>query len=170
MLTVGILNNMPDAAVRSTERQFRTLFASAGRPARLRWFSFAPRHGYEPAGALWGSGWLDGLVVTGTEPRAPRLRDEPCWDAAVRTVEWAAAHTSSTIWSCLAAHAAALHLSGVERRPLPTKLCGVFEVAKLADHPLLAHTAPRWGVPHSRCNELPAEELGARGYRVLTQS
>ena len=170
MLTVGILNNMPDAAVRSTERQFRTLFASAGRPARLRWFSFAPRHGYEPAAALWGSGWLDGLVVTGTEPRARRLRDEPCWDAAVRTVEWAAAHTSSTIWSCLAAHAAALHLSGVERRPLPTKLCGVFEVAKLADHPLLANTRPRWGVPHSRCNELPAQELGARGYRILTRS
>ncbi|MBV8615465.1 MAG: homoserine O-succinyltransferase [Acetobacteraceae bacterium] len=170
MLTVGILNNMPDAAVRSTERQFRALFANARRPARLRWFSFDPRHGYEPGGELWKSDWLDGLVVTGTEPRARLLRDEPYWDSAVKTIEWAAAHTSSTIWSCLAAHAAALHLSGVERRPLPAKLCGVFEVAKLADHPLLANTKPRWGVPHSRFNELPPQDLGARGYRILTQS
>jgi len=170
MLTIGILNNMPDAAIRSTERQFRTLFANANRPAHIRWFSFDARQGYEPAGELWGSDWLDGLVVTGTEPRARFLQHEPYWDAVVRTIEWAAAHTSSTIWSCLAAHAAALHLSGVERRRLPAKLCGVFEVAKLADHPLLANTKPRWGVPHSRFNDLPVQDLSSRGYRILTQS
>jgi homoserine O-succinyltransferase len=170
MLTVGILNNMPDAAIRSTERQFRALFAKANRPAHVRWFSFDARQGYEPAGELWKDNWLDGLIVTGTEPRAPSLRHEPYWDSVVKTVEWAAAHTSSTIWSCLAAHAAALHLSGVERRPLSAKLCGVFEVARLADHPLLANTEPRWGVPHSRLNDLPAQDLSSRGYQILTHS
>ena len=48
MLTVGILNNMPQAAVRSTERQFTELLTEAALdiPLEIRWFSLLPRIGY----------------------------------------------------------------------------------------------------------------------------
>src|SRR5258708_5707881 len=141
MLTVGILNNMPDAAIRSTERQFAEVLLNASVPGialSLRWFSLQPRQGYEPIDDLWRHNHIDGLIVTGTEPRAALLRDEPYWDAFARTVEWASLHTVSTLWSCLAAHAAVLQLDCVERCPLPAKLSGVFDTEKVAHHPLLA--------------------------------
>jgi homoserine O-succinyltransferase len=59
----------------------------------------------------------------------------------------------STIWSCLAAHAAVLHLDCVERVPLREKCVGIFDCDKLADHPLTANLPPRLAIPHSRWNE-----------------
>ena len=108
MLTVGILNNMPEAAIRSTERQLRELLSATSGHLDLRWFSFQPRRDYERVEDLWALDHLDGLIVTGTEPRAPVLSDEPYWMPFITTVEWAATHTTSTVWSCLAAHATVL--------------------------------------------------------------
>ena len=78
---------------------------------------------YEDLSELWASR-LDGLIVTGTEPRAAALTDEPYWRTLTKLIDWAEDHTISTVWSCLAAHAAVLHLDGIERRRLPRKLSG----------------------------------------------
>src|SRR5262249_33225667 len=117
-LTIGLVNNMPDAALKTTERQFRELLGSASGDVafRLRVFSFPelPRSAdgrryvaehHEPIEALWDCA-LDGLIVTGAAPVAAAIEDEPCWPTLTRLVEWAERHTQSTIWSCLAAHAA----------------------------------------------------------------
>jgi homoserine O-succinyltransferase len=181
-LTIGLVNNMPDAALRSTERQFRELLASAAGqiPFTLRVFSFpaaphtteAAQHiseHHEPIEHLWDSEF-DGLIVTGTAPAAPSLEEEPCWPSLTRLVEWAERHTTSTIWSCLAAHVAVCRIDGIERRALDTKLSGVFECARIAEHPLLALVPSRWTTPHSRYNELPETALRARGYRILSRS
>jgi homoserine O-succinyltransferase len=88
-LTIGLVNNMPDAALESTEQQFLTLLdeAAGNFVVRLKLFSIdaVPRgergrqhlcaH-YSNVRDLWGAR-LDGLIVTGTEPRAPDLVDEP---------------------------------------------------------------------------------------------
>jgi homoserine O-succinyltransferase len=87
-----------------------------------------------------------------------------------RLIEWAGANTISTIWSCLAAHAAVYHLDGIERRPFDQKLFGVFECSKSSEHPIVRDAPSRWWVPHSRHNGLPEEELLAGGYRVLSRS
>jgi homoserine O-succinyltransferase len=171
MLTIGILNSMPEAAVRSTERQFDELLTEAAGsniPLRLKWFSLRPRDGYGSSHDLWATHHLDGLIATGTEPRAQYLNEEPYWDAFTRTVEWATAHTTSAIWSCLGAHAAVLYLDGVQRRPFVRKLHGVFAITKQTPHLLLADSETSWSVPHSRWNDLPLEALVSRGYRVLT--
>jgi len=181
-LVIGLVNNMPDAALKSTERQFQELLAKAagGRAVALRMFSFPelPRSAegqrhvaqhHEPIEQLWGSEF-DGLIVTGAAPASPSLEQEPCWPALARLVEWAERHTGSTIWSCLAAHVAVRHIDGIERSALDRKLSGVFECARTADHPLLALTPARWTTPHSRYNELPQAALRARGYRILSQS
>lgn len=168
MLSIAILNNMPEAAVRSTERQFTELLSEAavGIPLTVTWFSFLSRDGYKPVDALWELPHVDGLIVTGTEPREVRFENEPYWPPFIRTVDWATAHTSSTIWSCLAAHAAAYHLDSIVRQPFAVKLHGVFPTEQ-EEHSLLANVEPH-GVPHSRWNDLPLEALHGRGYQVLS--
>ncbi len=112
---------------------------------------------------------LDGLIVTGTEPRAGKLTDEPYWPAMTRLVDWARANTLSTVWSCLAAHAAVLHSDRIERRPLAEKLSGIFACETITPHPLMAGVAPLC-VPHSRYNDLPAVALSETGYELLSRS
>jgi homoserine O-succinyltransferase/O-acetyltransferase len=173
MLTIGILNSMPETAVRSTERQLgEVLTEAAGRdiPLHLRWFSLEPREGYEPLRDLWTTNHIDGLFATGTEPKASRLSDEPYWSAFIRTIDWATTHTTSAVWSCLGAHAAVLHLDGVQRCPFSAKLHGVFAITKQEHHPLLLDTEQSWGVPHSRWNDLPLQGLLSRGYQILTHA
>jgi homoserine O-succinyltransferase len=181
-LELGLINNMPDAALESTERQFFELIRAAAQdiPIRLRLFSLpdVPRgeagrqhlaSGYRDIDELWSSR-LDGLIVTGTEPRAPSLRDEPYWGAITNVLAWAQENTASTVWSCLAAHAAVLHMDGIGRHPLEQKRSGVFECAKVSNHSLLAGLPERIRVSHSRCNELREQELTSRGYTILTRS
>jgi len=113
---------------------------------------------------------LDGLIVTGAEPKAARLADEPYWGTFTRLVDWAEQSTFSTIWSCLASHAAVLHLDGIERVPLPDKRFGLFDCERTADHPLTADLPARTMIPHSRWNDLSEPALAARGYQVLMRS
>ncbi len=181
-IVIGLVNNMPDAALRTTEQQFRTLLsaASAGQRVHLRLFFLPeiPRSGaarlhfaqhYEALDALWGSR-LDGLIVTGAEPKARLLKDEVYWQTLTNLVDWAQDHTVSSIWSCLAAHATVLHLDNIDRRALDNKLSGVFECRKVADHPILADVPSQWRVPHSRYNGLPEDRLVSTGYRLLSRS
>ena len=181
-LEIGLVNNMPDAALEATERQFLTLLEAAadGMVVRLTLYALpdVPRAAwgrhrvdslYSGIDALWDR-QLDGLIVTGTEPRAPNLMDEPYWGSLTRVLGWAEHHTHSTVWSCLAAHAALLHLDGIGRRALQDKRFGVFECARVSDHPLTAGVPPCLRMPHSRWNDIPEDALASCGYRVLTRS
>src|SRR2546427_12264791 len=106
-LEIGLVNNMPDAALEATERQFRALLAAAadglvvrltlyGLPdvPRTEWGRHHVSSFYSGIGDLWDR-HHDGLIVTGTEPRAPDLRDEPYWGSLTRVLEWAEDHTRS---------------------------------------------------------------------------
>jgi homoserine O-succinyltransferase len=118
---------------------------------------------------LWTDA-LDGLIVTGTEPRADELADEPYWNSLRRLIDWSAGHTISTVWSCLAAHAAVLHLDGIRRQRRPQKLLGVFVCERRGDHRLATGSGTAWSVPHSRYNDLPLGALEASGYNILSGS
>jgi homoserine O-succinyltransferase/O-acetyltransferase len=181
-LDIGLVNNMPDAALQATERQFMSLLnAAAGRGlVRLHFFRLpgvprsaeaAARLGsiYADAGTLMRAP-LDGLIVTGAEPQAADLRDEPYWGALTEMIDWAQDNTLSTIFSCLSAHAAVLHQDKIARRPLPEKCFGLFESVKLVDDPLLADLRWPLPVPHSRHNGLARADLERHGYRILTQA
>ncbi|HZP44671.1 MAG TPA: homoserine O-succinyltransferase [Candidatus Binataceae bacterium] len=181
-IVIGLVNNMPDAALQATEQQFYELLAAAAgdRPFCLRYFTLPEiprgeavrarlRDLYESLSALWTSPF-DGLIVTGTEPRADELSQEPYWDSLRRLIDWSASHTISTVWSCLAAHAAVLHLDGIRRRRLAQKLSGVFLCERRRDHRLAAGGGAVWSVPHSRYNDLPLGALEHAGYCVLSSS
>jgi homoserine O-succinyltransferase len=182
VLVIGLVNNMSDAALRSTERQFGKFLSVSSnyRSVRLRLFllpeilrseaarAHTDQH-YESIDALWDS-HVDGLIVTGAEPRARTLTQEPYWDTLRKLVDWAATHTVSTIWSCLAAHAAVLHLDGIDRSAMDAKLCGVFKARKVAECEMLAGFPAAWPVPHSRFHGLSEDILDRRGYRILSTS
>jgi homoserine O-succinyltransferase len=181
-VVIGLVNNMPDAALRRTEGQFRALLG--GTPpgpsilVRSYYLPNVPRSDrakmyleefHEPVTSLFDNP-VDGLIVTGAEPRAPLLTEEPYWNSLTRLVDWAAENTVSTIWSCLAAHAAVLHLDGIQRYRVGGKLSGVFECRKVDPHPLLAGIPASWHVPHSRYNGLAESRLTALGYQILSAS
>lgn len=181
-IEIALLNNLADAGLESGERQFVDLLSEAAGShlVRLRFFSLpqitrGPRARarldtlYSNFADLMQTR-VDGLIVTGCEPRAGRLPDEPVWRGLTDVVDWAEHNTRSTIWSCLAAHAAVLHLDGIDRRRLPEKCTGLFAVERVADHPLLEGAPETPRVPHSRFNDLSESELVASGYEILTRS
>ncbi|HEX4469696.1 MAG TPA: homoserine O-succinyltransferase [Gemmatimonadaceae bacterium] len=181
-LVIGLVNNMPDAALERTERQFRELLGAAGaeHDVRLRLFSFpelirseaarayVAEH-YEPIDELW-HGEFDGLVVTGAEPRTPVLPDEVYWPSLTRLIDFANETATSTVWSCLAAHAVVLYLDGIQRRRLGEKISGVFRCQRTGAAPLADGLSSSWLVPHSRLNTLDPAPLTAAGYEIVSFS
>jgi homoserine O-succinyltransferase/O-acetyltransferase len=179
---VGLINNMPDSALEATERQFSDLIRAGSRDTVVRLLLFAipevPRGDvarrdmagrYRDIAELWDT-QLDGLIVTGNEPKSKALKDEPYWPALAQVIDWARANTYSTIWSCLAAHAAVFASDGIERRPFAEKLSGIFTCAPAETHPMMRGVSLPIAVPHSRNNDLPEQDLKAAGYRILTRA
>jgi homoserine O-succinyltransferase len=179
---IGLINNMPDSALVPTERQvFDLLSAAAGElTVRLHLYSMETtprtdwgrdyvRRFYRGTNDLLNTS-LDGLIVTGAEPKAASLMEEPYWASFRQTIDWAKENTSSSIYSCLAVHGAVLHLDGVERHPLPDKCIGVFTETKATDHPLTLDVPSNLRIPHSRWNEVREGPLEESGYTILTKS
>jgi homoserine O-succinyltransferase len=173
---------MGDEALKSTERQFGSLVLEAAGDVSVSFRTFALKSArrssralgyinahYESASAAM-DGDLDGLIITGAQPHADRLHEEPYWEELTELIDWAKLHTTSTILSCLAAHAGVLHLDGVERRPLPEKCTGVFESVAETTHSLVGEQGRVRLVPHSRYNGLVRSELEQAGYAILTSS
>lgn len=176
-LRIGLVNNMPDGALVATERQFAGLVeqATGGRVAVELYYLPGLSRGdearkildarYLPVSALYRNG-IDALIVTGNEPRAAKLDAEPYWPDMTQLIDWARDNTGTTLWSCLAAHAAILHLDGIERRRLPAKRSGVYQSRTAA-----AGSLPQvLTICHSRLNEAPRDALTANGYAILSES
>ncbi|MDB6090479.1 MAG: Homoserine O-succinyltransferase, partial [Gammaproteobacteria bacterium] len=177
------INNMPEAALEPRETQFASLLRAAAEPlsVRLRLSSLpeVPRGRFGLERVNGGPYWsidellrerLDALIVTGAEPCAPRLSDEPYWERLGELLRWSQENTSSSIWSCLAAHAAVEHLDKIRRQRLEHKRSGVFSHTTLAGHALLEGVRAPLSTPHSRWNGLPMDELREAGYTIASFS
>jgi homoserine O-succinyltransferase len=183
-LQVALINNMPDPALEDTELQFFELLdaASGDLPVLIKLYSLpeiirSDRAQLHLSSFYFGiddllNSKFDGVIITGTEPRQPKLRDEPYWRTLTNVFDWAERNTTSAVLSCLAAHASVLHSDGIERRPLGDKQFGVFEYQKSGDHALTAGAgnANTIRFPHSRWNEVREDALTSHGYSVLDSS
>jgi homoserine O-succinyltransferase len=170
-LTIGIVNLMPASAMRRTEHEFRALLQGGSQTCALRCFTPTPHDlaMAEPLDSLWGSR-LDGLIVTGAEPKADVMEDEPLLPLLRQLTAWGAEQTKSVIFSCFAAHAAVWCLDQIPRERFPEKLSGVFACQKAADHPVTAQLPDQWVTPHSRYNTLDERAVRDAGYLVLSRA
>ncbi len=179
---VAFINNMPDPALEDTEQQFFELLDSAALdvPVSIKLYSLPgiPRgdRGQERLKNFYHgiddllNRQFDACIVTGTEPHHPSLREEPYWSTLVDVLEWAERNTTSTVLSCLAAHASVLHSDGIERHKLGDKQFGVFTSARAANHILTSRAGDVLRFPHSRWNEVQEGALASCGYVVLAKS
>jgi homoserine O-succinyltransferase len=178
-IRIGLVNNMPDAALEDTELQFCDLLEAArgDQAVQVSLFSLpeVPRGArgkrrvaefYADIEELWSS-QFDALIVTGTEPRQPNMKEEPYWQTFTKIIDWAEENTASTVLSCLAAHAGVLYRDGISRHRLADKQFGVFEY-RTGEHALTNGAASKIRIPHSRWNEVREDALVAHGYKVLT--
>ncbi len=182
-IDIGLVNNMSDAALEPTERQVLKLLDAAAEDfvVRLTLYSLpelprtdlGQRHlkrlHYGNLGNLWNSR-LEGLIVTGAEPRAPDLVEESYWRSLAQVFDWADHNTLSTIGSCLAVHAGVLHFDGINRHPLDDKCFGVFEFANVTNSSVMNSITSSLPVPHSRWNEVREGDLTSSGYTILSRS
>jgi homoserine O-succinyltransferase len=182
-LKLGIVNNMPDAALLSTARQFLNVIETAAPELRifvslytltgLQRSDAGRKHlaenAYQDFSQLVAAD-LDAVIVTGTEPKQADLKDEPFWPALTNLLHWIEREGPPSAFSCLASHAAVLHYDGIERRALKDKCFGLFEHATSGHDDLTVGLPASFRVAHSRWNEVPPEALGECGYRILTES
>lgn len=181
-IRIALVNNMPDAALEDTELQFFDLLdaASDNVPVVVKLYSLTgiPRTErgmrrlnsfYYGLDDLWNS-QFDALIMTGTEPQQPSLRQEPYWGNLANVLDWAERNTVSTVLSCLAAHAGVFHSDGIERCRLSDKRFGVFEFSIPSGQALTRNMGATIRFPHSRWNEVQADALESCGYTIVTQS
>jgi len=182
-LHIGLLNLMPDAALAATERQFLRLIGDSNEVAQFYVHLFtldelergteAKAHiaaYYETFDEIRASG-LDALIITGANVTRPDLALEDFWRPLIEVVNWSYDNVTSTLFSCLATHAAMQFHYGQKRRRLPQKRWGVYNHRVLdRTHPLVAGVNTRFDVPHSRFNEIHLDQFAEARLRVLVAS
>lgn len=181
-VSVGLLNLMPDAALRATDRQFIRLVASAADELDIWVYPFtvaaearseeAQRHiadHYVAFDDVKGMG-LDALIVTGANPAEDDLERETFWDGLSEVLDWAAASTRSVLCSCLATHAVLQKYRGMTRTRLPQKRWGVYSHDVLDHHPLLEGLTGPVEAPHSHWYDVTRTEMESVGLTVLLES
>ncbi len=179
---IGLINNMADGAIARTEYHFTNLLQQAftGTPLEVVYYSLPTisRSGkirehveasYQPFDGLWENP-PDAVVVTGAEPRERNLKDELYWDSLAGLIDWLDVLGIPAMFSCLAAHAAVLHLDGIPRAGLKNKCFGVFEHEAEPDHPLMEGAGERMWLPHTRWNQVNEADLAKAGYQILSRS
>ena len=178
----ALVNNMPDGAFGATERQYLDLLDAGsgceaievsrhtmvGIPRGERTAARIAEE-YSPLEEIWQDP-PDLLIVTGSNPLAPQIEDEPYWSDLVELLSWGRGHVPSILLSCLAAHAALAVFDGIERTRLAAKCTGVFPQRADLTHPLAAGLGSSIVLPHSRLNTVALDAVLAAGYQVALQS
>ncbi|WP_018232631.1 homoserine O-succinyltransferase MetA [Thioalkalivibrio thiocyanodenitrificans] len=182
-LHVGLLNMMPDAALRATERQFFRLVGQSNQIAQFYMHPFTldalPRgeegrahvaRYYETFDQIKRDG-LDALIITGANVTESDLSLEPFWEPLIQVIDWACENVTSTLCSCLATHAVMQFRYSQKRQPLGFKRWGVYPHRVLdRRHPLVSGVNTRFDVPHSRFNQIHRSQFEGQGLKVLAES
>ena len=180
-VSVGLLNLMPDAAIRATDRQFIRLVAAAANELELWVYPFtvaafsrgkqARRHVsafYSTFDDIRDTG-LDALIVTGANPAQHELEREAFWDELGEVLDWAQKETTSILCSCLATHAVLQKYRNTVRTRLPEKMWGVYQHEIVQDHWLLEGLTGPVEAPHSHWYDVTRKEMEAIGLEVLIE-
>lgn len=181
-LHIGLLNMMPDAALKATEMQFFRLIADSNPIAQFYVHPFsipsvergkkAQAHideYYETFDEIKAQG-LDALIITGANVVGPDLASQIFWQDLIEVADWSHDNVTSTLCSCLATHAVLDFRYGQKRNPQKSKKWGVYQhhLTKIF-HPLTIDVNTNFQVPHSRWNEVYPEQFIAAGLTTLVK-
>jgi len=180
---IGLLNMMPDASLKATERQFMRLVGDCNQIVQFYVHLFTipeiERNSdtqqwidqyYEDFDSIKAHG-LDALIITGATPVSESLEEEAFWPSLTHVIDWAKDNVVSTLCACLATHAVVQYLYGIKRQPLKEKKWGIYQhFLNDKSHPLTRHMNTRFDVPHSRLNQLVTEQFGDNQIKILASS
>jgi len=165
-LKIALLNMMPDAALKATDKQFTRLLPGV----ELSCFTYPEIPRGEKAAAYISENYQtedqikawkpDAMVITGANVSDPDLENLPFWSQLISTMDWAQKNVRSTLCSCLASHAVMQFRFHKKRRPLNNKIWGVYDHRTIMpEHPLAADLTGLVPVPQSRFNEVTAGQF-----------
>ncbi|SMN14785.1 Homoserine O-succinyltransferase [uncultured Candidatus Thioglobus sp.] len=182
-LHIGLLNMMPDAALEATERQFFRLIGHSNQIAQFYLHPFTlpsikrsekgQKHVdkyYQNFDNIKALG-LDALIITGAHMEQADLKKAPFYEELMDIIDWSYKQVTSTLCSCLATHALMEFRYQQKRQAMKNKCWGVFkhQIVNRA-HPLMSGVNTSFNVPHSRFNEITAEQFKTAGVEILVSS
>jgi homoserine O-succinyltransferase len=114
---------------------------------------------------------FDGMVITGAPVELMEFEDVDYWDELCRIMEWSKTHVHSTLHICWGAQAGLYYHYGIQKKPLPKKLFGVFR--HQADYKrsiLLRGFDDVFWAPHSRHTTVEREDIEKTDLKILASS
>ena len=105
---------------------------------------------------------FDGMIITGAPVELLPFEEVEYWDELCEIMEWTKTHVHSTFHICWGAQAGLYYHFGIQKRPLPEKLFGVFEHGvEYKPSILFRGFDDVFMVPHSRHTTILREDVEA---------
>lgn len=115
---------------------------------------------------------FDGMVITGAPVEQMPFEDVDYWPELCRIMEWSKSHVHSTFHICWGAQAGLYYHYGIQKRPLPQKLFGVYPHYLDYKHAILLRGFDdEFYIPHSRHTTIDREDIEkVPGLKILASS
>ena len=106
--------------------------------------------------------FFDGMIITGAPVEKMEFEEVDYWSELCEVMEWSKTHVHSTFHICWGAQAGLYYHYGINKRPLPEKMFGVFpHRADYVRSILLRGFDDVFYVPHSRHTTVAREDIEA---------
>lgn len=115
---------------------------------------------------------FDGMVITGAPVERMPFEEVDYWQELCEIFEWSKTHVFSTFHICWGAQAGLYYHYGIEKKPLPKKLSGVYRHRVTHKGSILFRGFDdTFMVPHSRYTTVDREDiLAIPGLKILAES
>lgn len=116
--------------------------------------------------------FFDGLVITGAPVEKMPFEEVDYWQELCDIMAWSRTHVYSTLHICWGAQAGLYYHYGIDKKPLPEKMSGVFPHRVVRKNPILFRGFDdTFMVPHSRHTTVSREDILASGkLKILAES
>lgn len=103
---------------------------------------------------------FDGLIITGAPVEQLPFEEVDYWNELTRIMEWSKKNVCSTFHICWGAQAGLYYHFGIDKKPLPEKMFGIFPHEVIAPkHKLMRGFDEIYYAPHSRHTASIEEEI-----------
>ena len=115
---------------------------------------------------------FDGMIITGAPVEQMPFEEVDYWPELCQIMDFTRTNVYSTLHVCWGAQAALYHHFGIQKRPLPEKMFGIFpHRVTRPSNPLVRGFDEEFWAPHSRHTGIDEEQVKAcKELRVLAES